>query len=237
MLRLELRLNNLEEVESWVLSLGTHATVVRPQALVDRIARVARELASAMPGRGRITRPRTAMALPICSLAAPSSRRANAQGRARCRSEPDWPIGDAAAQMGTQGLRPYPRAVARAPSRREQRPDPLLTVFSVMLIRVKSSGSRISDEISSSRFSIRPGPARRVPARSAAGPPRQVLLAARHLHRPVGEAQQPVAGRERDLGLLEEHLPLQTDRRRLGVEPLHRAVLRNRNGAGCPART
>ncbi len=36
-LRLRLRLNNIEEVEQWILSMGTHATVVRPKALADRL--------------------------------------------------------------------------------------------------------------------------------------------------------------------------------------------------------
>jgi proteasome accessory factor B len=35
--RLRLRLNSLEEAERWVLSWGTHATVVRPQTLASRI--------------------------------------------------------------------------------------------------------------------------------------------------------------------------------------------------------
>jgi proteasome accessory factor B len=36
-LRLRLRLNNIEEAERWVLSWGKHATVVRPQALANRL--------------------------------------------------------------------------------------------------------------------------------------------------------------------------------------------------------
>ncbi len=40
-LRLRLRLANLEEVERWILSFGPHATVVGPQALLDRLARTA----------------------------------------------------------------------------------------------------------------------------------------------------------------------------------------------------
>lgn len=36
-LRLRLRLNSIEEAERWVLSWGTHATVVRPQALAHRL--------------------------------------------------------------------------------------------------------------------------------------------------------------------------------------------------------
>jgi hypothetical protein len=36
-LRLRLRLNSIEEAERWVLSWGQHATVVRPQALANRL--------------------------------------------------------------------------------------------------------------------------------------------------------------------------------------------------------
>jgi predicted DNA-binding transcriptional regulator YafY len=45
MLRVKLRLNSLEEIERWVLSLGTHATVVGPKALSDRVAKIGRALA------------------------------------------------------------------------------------------------------------------------------------------------------------------------------------------------
>jgi hypothetical protein len=37
MLRLQMRLNNLEEVERWVLSLGNHVTVIRPFILAGRL--------------------------------------------------------------------------------------------------------------------------------------------------------------------------------------------------------
>lgn len=43
--RLRLRLSGLEEVERWVLSWGTHATVVRPRLLVERLGCIARALA------------------------------------------------------------------------------------------------------------------------------------------------------------------------------------------------
>ena len=43
-IRLRLRLNSIEEAERWVLSWGTHATVVGPQALAERIWRTATEL-------------------------------------------------------------------------------------------------------------------------------------------------------------------------------------------------
>jgi len=35
-LRMRLRLNNIDEIESWVLSWGPHAMVIRPKALADR---------------------------------------------------------------------------------------------------------------------------------------------------------------------------------------------------------
>lgn len=44
-LRLRMRLNNLEEVERWVLSFGPHATVVRPKALIQRFRQTADHLA------------------------------------------------------------------------------------------------------------------------------------------------------------------------------------------------
>lgn len=37
MLRLRMRLNNIEEVEKWILSMGTHATVIQPTALRERL--------------------------------------------------------------------------------------------------------------------------------------------------------------------------------------------------------
>ena len=47
--RLRMRLNNLEEMERWILGWGTHATVVRPQALVERIRKIADELRKRYP--------------------------------------------------------------------------------------------------------------------------------------------------------------------------------------------
>jgi proteasome accessory factor B len=44
--RLRLRLNGIEEMEQWVLGWGTHATVVRPQALIERLRTTARALAA-----------------------------------------------------------------------------------------------------------------------------------------------------------------------------------------------
>jgi predicted DNA-binding transcriptional regulator YafY len=43
-MRLRMRLNNVEEVERWVLSWGTHATVVAPRLLVNRIEKITAEL-------------------------------------------------------------------------------------------------------------------------------------------------------------------------------------------------
>ena len=37
--RMTLRLNNIEEIERWVMSWSTHVTVIRPQRLVDRVAK------------------------------------------------------------------------------------------------------------------------------------------------------------------------------------------------------
>jgi predicted DNA-binding transcriptional regulator YafY len=42
--RLRMRLNSIEEVARWVLSWDTHVTVVRPQALANRVYQAAREL-------------------------------------------------------------------------------------------------------------------------------------------------------------------------------------------------
>ena len=44
MVRLRMRLNSLEEIESWVLSLGAHATVIRPEKLRERLAKATEEL-------------------------------------------------------------------------------------------------------------------------------------------------------------------------------------------------
>ena len=44
MVRLRLRLNSLEEVEKWVLSMGTQARVVRPEKLRERLFKATHEL-------------------------------------------------------------------------------------------------------------------------------------------------------------------------------------------------
>ena len=44
MLRMRLRLNSLEEVERWVLSMGTHATVIGPERLRERLSKATKEL-------------------------------------------------------------------------------------------------------------------------------------------------------------------------------------------------
>ena len=43
-LRLRLRLNSIEEAERWVLSWGQHATVIRPEALANRLRETAKVL-------------------------------------------------------------------------------------------------------------------------------------------------------------------------------------------------
>ena len=43
-LRVSLRLNNIEELEKWVMGFGTHATVVRPNALRERLAKTGADL-------------------------------------------------------------------------------------------------------------------------------------------------------------------------------------------------
>jgi predicted DNA-binding transcriptional regulator YafY len=43
-LRVRLRLSSLEEVEKWVLSMGTHATVIRPEKLRERLMQATEEL-------------------------------------------------------------------------------------------------------------------------------------------------------------------------------------------------
>lgn len=37
LLRVTMRLNNIEEAERWVMGFGTHATVVRPIGLAERL--------------------------------------------------------------------------------------------------------------------------------------------------------------------------------------------------------
>jgi len=51
--RLRLRLNNLEEVASWVLSFGPHATAVRPAELRQRLQLTAEQLAARYGGAGK----------------------------------------------------------------------------------------------------------------------------------------------------------------------------------------
>jgi len=43
--RMRMRLSGLEEVERWVLSWGTHATVIHPELLAERVGSIARALA------------------------------------------------------------------------------------------------------------------------------------------------------------------------------------------------
>jgi predicted DNA-binding transcriptional regulator YafY len=48
--QLRMRLSGLEEIERSVLSWGTHATVVRPKALAERVKRTAEEVAKRYQG-------------------------------------------------------------------------------------------------------------------------------------------------------------------------------------------
>jgi predicted DNA-binding transcriptional regulator YafY len=48
--QMRLRLNSLEEIERWILNWGTHATVVRPKVLRERIRATAGELAARYAG-------------------------------------------------------------------------------------------------------------------------------------------------------------------------------------------
>jgi proteasome accessory factor B len=49
--RLRLRLNNIEEIEGWVLSWGSHATVVRPAGLAERLRKTAQQLLARYEGK------------------------------------------------------------------------------------------------------------------------------------------------------------------------------------------
>jgi proteasome accessory factor B len=51
--RMTMRLSGLEEVERWVLSWGTHATVISPTALADRVHTIAATLAQRYPTPSR----------------------------------------------------------------------------------------------------------------------------------------------------------------------------------------
>ena len=42
--RMRMRLSGLEEIERWVLSWGTHATVIKPRALTEQVSTIARSL-------------------------------------------------------------------------------------------------------------------------------------------------------------------------------------------------
>ena len=48
--QLQMRLSGLEEIERSVLSWGTHATVVKPKALAERVRRTAEEVVKRYPG-------------------------------------------------------------------------------------------------------------------------------------------------------------------------------------------
>jgi len=49
-LRVKVTLNNLEEIERWVLGFGEHATVIEPKELRERIGKIGRELAKRYSG-------------------------------------------------------------------------------------------------------------------------------------------------------------------------------------------
>ncbi len=55
--RIRMRLNSIEEIERWVLTWGTHATVVRPKGLTERIRKIGEEFcrryAEAEPTKAR----------------------------------------------------------------------------------------------------------------------------------------------------------------------------------------
>jgi len=46
---IKMRLSALEEIERWVLSWGTHATVIKPDSLAHRVGRIATKLANRYP--------------------------------------------------------------------------------------------------------------------------------------------------------------------------------------------
>ena len=48
-MRVSFQLDNLEEIESWVLAWGIHATVIAPPELATRVGRIARELVARYP--------------------------------------------------------------------------------------------------------------------------------------------------------------------------------------------
>lgn len=50
--RLQMRLNSLEEIERWVLSWGTHARVVAPAELAERVARMAKNVVASYASSG-----------------------------------------------------------------------------------------------------------------------------------------------------------------------------------------
>jgi len=56
-LRVSFRLDNLEEVEPWVLSWGAHATVIRPQRLIDRVTTAATALLQRYDPPSTLARP------------------------------------------------------------------------------------------------------------------------------------------------------------------------------------
>jgi hypothetical protein len=67
-LRLAVRLNNLPEVERWILSWGAHATVIRPELLRASLRKVAGELAVRYQSAGVAEAARSAAPQPALPL-------------------------------------------------------------------------------------------------------------------------------------------------------------------------
>jgi predicted DNA-binding transcriptional regulator YafY len=63
--RLRLRLSCLEEIEQWILSWGTHALVIRPAALVERLSRTAQELVTRYPETKAPLHRNTSLCFPV----------------------------------------------------------------------------------------------------------------------------------------------------------------------------
>jgi predicted DNA-binding transcriptional regulator YafY len=54
---LRLRLSGLEEIERWILSWGTHATVIKPEILAQRVGNIARQLSKRYPQNDSVAAP------------------------------------------------------------------------------------------------------------------------------------------------------------------------------------
>jgi predicted DNA-binding transcriptional regulator YafY len=58
-LRMKFTLSSLEEVEQWILSFGTHATVIEPRELKGRIQAAAREISQRYGKNAALEKPAT----------------------------------------------------------------------------------------------------------------------------------------------------------------------------------